>query len=90
MGSPYPNLHGHKNTWSYGEIYNVGLLFDDFADQLNKTNIKEAKSILEKYLNEFYFEPITLYFENVKLIIENVDNAATTLDELTKIEDKYL
>jgi len=90
MGSSYPNLHGHKNNWSYAEVYNVGLLFDDFADRLSKKNIREAKSILEKSLTVFYFEPITLHFSNVKLLIENVDNAATTLCELNKIEDKYL
>ncbi|AIY04043.1 hypothetical protein Plano_0078 [Planococcus sp. PAMC 21323] len=90
MRSNYPNLHGHKDNWKYKEVSNVGLFFQDFKDHLNKTNIEEAKKVLEKCLIEFYFDPITLNFENIKLIIENVDNAATTLNELTVIEEEYL
>jgi len=88
MRSTYSDFHGHKNTWSYSETYNVGLFFDDFKDQLNKTNINEAKDVLEKHVNEFYFKSITLHFGKVKLIIQNVDNATTTLDELDKAEHR--
>lgn len=84
--STYPNLHQHKSSWLYSEVYNVGLFFNDFKEHLNKENTDEAKNVLKKCLHDFYFKPITLHFENVQLIIENVDNADNTLQELEKLK----
>lgn len=90
MLSNYPDLHSHKNIWRYPDVYNVGLFFDDFKEQLSESNVAEAKSILERCLYSFYFDPITLYFGKTQLIIDNVDQAATTLEELIKAEYKHL
>lgn len=87
--STYPNYHSHKNTWRYSDIYNVGLLFEDFKHQLTKENVQTAKLILEEALTNFYFEDFELHFGNLCLIIESVDNAATTLKELNSVESQF-
>lgn len=90
LQSNYSDLHSHKNVWSYSEVSNVGMFFEDFKDQLSESNVAMAKNMLKKCLYSFYFEPITLHFGKAQLIIDNVDDAATTFDEIVKAEYRHL